>query len=150
MKLAMLATTAIATTALLIPVFSVEAAEVQKCDDMLSIRDVVILCQTNDRTQEINEIYREVLGRDADTPGLKTWTRKLRRTTLKRVRREIAQSTEAKNALNRIYQEVLGRNVDPGGLETYTKNLAKSWSLSDVRRDIQDSEEAMSRRLSAS
>jgi hypothetical protein len=142
MKLAMLATTAI-TTLLLIPSFAADSPKAQPCDEMLSIREVVVVCENEDRSDEINKIYREILGRDAESEGLKTWSRKLERSTIKKIRREIAESQEAKMVLNRVYQEVLGRNVDPSGLKTYTKNLKKNWTLSDVRRDIQQSEEAM-------
>jgi hypothetical protein len=61
---------------------------------------------------------------------------------LRKIRREIAESDEARRALNRIYQEVLGRNVDSSGLKAYTKTLKKDWSLHDVRSSIQQSEEA--------
>ncbi|HEY9653196.1 MAG TPA: DUF4214 domain-containing protein, partial [Coleofasciculaceae cyanobacterium] len=98
-------------------------------------------------TSEINQIYREVLGRDADVDGLKTWSDRLERSNLRKVRREIAQSDEAASVLNRLYQEVLGRSVDRSGLKTYRKNLTRNWTLSDVRRDIEGSEEAMKKRL---
>ncbi len=149
MKLAMLATTAVATTTLLMSLSSRDSAMTAKCDEMLAIQDIVVLCENEDRSNEINQIYREVLGREADPQGLQTWSQKLsRRNTINDIRREIAESDEAKLVLNRIYLEVLGRNVDRSGLKTYTKNLKRNWTLSDVRRDIQRSEEAMSRRVS--
>jgi hypothetical protein len=141
MKLGMLATTAITTT-FLIPAFSVGSANAQTCEEMLSIRNVVVFCKTSDRSDEINKIYREVLGRDAEPEGLKAWSQELSKSTLRKIRREIAESDEARRALNRIYQEILGRNVDSSGLKTYTKNLKRNWSLNDVRSSIQQSEEA--------
>ena len=141
MKLGMLATTAITTT-FLIPAFSVGSANAQTCEQMLSIRNVVVFCKTSDRSDEINKIYREVLGRDAEPEGLKAWSQELSKSTLRKIRREIAESDEARRALNRIYQEILGRNVDSSGLKTYTKNLKRNWSLNDVRSSIQQSEEA--------
>jgi hypothetical protein len=141
MKLGMLATTAITTTFLL-PAFSVDSANAQTCEEMLSIRNVVVFCKTSDRSDEINKIYREVLGRDAEPEGLKAWSQELSKSTLRKIRREIAESDEARRALNRIYQEILGRNVDSSGLKTYTKNLKRNWSLNDVRSSIQQSEEA--------
>ncbi len=141
MKLGMLATTAITTT-FLSPAFSVGSANAQTCEEMLSIRNVVVFCKTSDRSDEINKIYREVLGRDAEPEGLKAWSQELSKSTLRKIRREIAESDEARRALNRIYQEILGRNVDSSGLKTYTKNLKRNWSLNDVRSSIQQSEEA--------
>ena len=141
MKLGMLATTAITTT-FLIPSFSVGSANAQACEEMLSIRNVVVFCKKSDRSAEINKIYREVLGRDAEPEGLKAWSEELSKSTLRKIRRQIAESDEARLALNRIYQEVLGRDVDKNGLKTFTKTLKKDWSLNDVRSSIQQSEEA--------
>src|SRR4028119_222635 len=131
MKLGMLATTAITTT-FLIPAFSVGSANAQTREEMLSIRNVVVFCKTSDRSDEINKIYREVLGRDAEPEGLKAWSQELSKSTLRKIRREIAESDEARLALNRIYQEILGRDVDKNGLKTFTKTLKKDWSLNDV------------------
>ena len=141
MKLGMLATTAITTT-FLIPAFSADSVNAQACEEMLSIRNVVVFCKSSDRSDEINKIYREVLGRDAEPEGLKAWSEELSKSTLRKIRREIAESDEARHALNRVYQEVLGRNVDNSGLKAYTKTLKKDWSLHDVRSSIQQSEEA--------
>lgn len=141
MKLGMLATTAITTT-FLIPAFSADSVNAQACEEMLSIRNVVVFCKKSDRSAEINKIYREVLGRDAEPEGLKAWSEELSKSTLRKIRRQIAESDEARLALNRIYQEVLGRDVDKNGLKTFTKTLKKDWSLNDVRSSIQQSEEA--------
>lgn len=97
---------------------------------------------------EINSIYREVLGRNVDPQGLRTWSRALRRNhRLRDVRRKVARSREGETVINQIYREVLGRNVDPDGLKTYTGQLAGGWSIHDVRRDILESDEARNLRL---
>ncbi|HAA33117.1 MAG TPA: hypothetical protein DCE56_42090 [Cyanobacteria bacterium UBA8553] len=153
MKLDFLATTAIATITLLIPLGLTHSAKAQPCDEMLSIRDVVIFCQSkSDQNSEdyddINQIYQEVLGREADSQGLTTWLNALNRNTrLKEIRSRIAKSRETKGVINRIYQEVLGRNVDPSGLKTYTNHLARGWSQDEVREHIQRSDEANKRNL---
>lgn len=147
MKLQMLATTALTTSVCLMPALMADSPQAQQCEEMLAIRDVVVMCQKDERASEINRIYREVLGREADVHGLKTWSKKLERSNLRTVRREIAQSDEAEGVLNQIYQEVLGRSVDRSGLRTYRKNLTRNWTISDVRRDIGKSEEAMKKRL---
>lgn len=155
MKLAFLTTTAISTITLLIPLCLIDSAEAHKCDEMLSIKDVVILCESKDRNSDyyddINKIYQEVLGRDADSQGLITWLTELSRTTtLKDIRSRIAKSKEAKSVINQIYQEMLGRSVDRSGLKTYTNHLARGWSQNDVREHIQRSDEAKNRSLSVS
>lgn len=152
MKLAFLATTAVTTTTVLIPLGLTNLARAQSCDEMLSIRDVVVVCENNDRNPDhystINKIYQEVLGREVDALGLRTWSRELEKNNrLKDIRRKIARSREAQIVINQIYQEVLGRNVDPSGLRTFTKHLAKGWSKEEVRQTIQQSDEAMRRSL---
>ena len=155
MKLDFLATTAIATITLLIPLCLTDSAKAQNCDEMLSIKDVVIFCESNDLDSnyydDINKIYQEVLGRNADSQGLITWLSELSKSTpLRDIRSRIAKSREAKSVINRIYQDVLGRSVDPSGLKTYTKHLARGWSQNDVREHIQRSDEAMKRSSSLS
>lgn len=152
MKLNFLTTTAITTITLLIPLCLIDSAKAQECDEMLSIQDVVILCKSTDQNSDdyndINKIYQEVLGREADPQGLRTWLSELNRNTrLKDIRSRIAKSKETKGVINRIYQEVLGRSVDPSGLKTYRSHLARGWSQNEVREHIQRSDEARKRNL---
>jgi hypothetical protein len=147
MKLDFLTTAAITTITLLLPLGLTDSAKAQECDEMLSVQDVVLVCENDEQNSayhdDINKIYQEVLGREADSQGLITWLRELSRsTTLEDIRNRIAKSKEAKRVVNRLYQEVLGRNVDPSGLKTYTSHLARGWSQSDVREHIQRSDEA--------
>ncbi|MBW4519333.1 MAG: DUF4214 domain-containing protein [Scytolyngbya sp. HA4215-MV1] len=97
---------------------------------------------------EINNIYREVLGRNADRRGLRDYSRQVQRSgwSLREVRRDIAKSREAEDRINDIYRSVLGRNADRDGLKTYTNRLAEGWTLRQVRRDIGNSREARNRR----
>lgn len=155
MKLNFLVTTAIATITLLSPLCLTDPAQAQECDEMLSVKDVLIVCEKNDQNSDhhddINKIYQEVLGRDADSQGLVTWLRELSRSsTIRDIRSKVAKSREAKRVINQIYQDVLGRNVDPSGLKTYTTHLASGWSQTDVREHIQRSDEAMKRNSSSS
>jgi hypothetical protein len=91
----------------------------------------------------INEIYRDVLDRDADYRGLRTWARKLERgATLREIREDIARSPEAQDRIRDIYREVLDREADAGGIRTWVNELADGDSLSDVRKKIADSQEA--------
>lgn len=94
---------------------------------------------------QIRDIYREVLGRDPDYRGLRTWLGERRSTdSLREIRRDIARSDEAVARINQIYREVLGRDVDREGIRTWTNRLASGSSLSEVRRDIENSAEARS------
>ncbi|MCU0517573.1 MAG: DUF4214 domain-containing protein [Oscillatoria sp. Prado101] len=91
----------------------------------------------------INEIYRDVLERDADYGGLRNWVRKLERgATLRDIREEIARSREAQDRIRDLYREVLGREADAGGIRTWVGELADGDSLLDVRKKIADSQEA--------
>lgn len=96
---------------------------------------------------EINRLYRQVLGRNVDDAGFRTWSRELQRgRSLSYVRRELAYSREAAEEINNIYRRVLGRNVDRNGLRTWQSELARGKSLREVQRSIERSPEARDRR----
>jgi len=97
---------------------------------------------------EINQLYREVLGRNADGEGLRTWSRQLERgKSLREIRRDLAYSREAENAINNIYRQVLGRNSDRNGLRNWQRELAEGKSLREVRRSIAGSREGREQRF---
>ncbi|MDY6940445.1 MAG: DUF4214 domain-containing protein [Cyanobacteriota bacterium] len=103
--------------------------------------------QPEDYYSDIQRIYRDVLGREADPEGLIHWSERLADgTPVSAIRQEIANSPEAQAKIDRIYQEVLGRDVDRSGLETWTSKLARGSTLAEIRREIEASEEATSRR----
>jgi len=96
---------------------------------------------------EINRLYRQVLGRNADNEEIRTRSRQLERgKSQSDIRRELAYSREAENAINNIYRRVLGRNVDRNGLRTWQSELAKGKSLRDVEQSIQRSSEGRNKR----
>ncbi len=66
--------------------------------------------------------------------------------SLNDIRRDIANSAEARAAVNQIYRQVLGREADANGLRTWTNRLSSGDSLSEIRRQIERSEEASFRR----
>ena len=69
---------------------------------------------------DLNALYRQVFGRDADASGLATYTGLLANgSSLTAVQLILAQSLEAQIDIGAIYQEVLGRAPDGGGLTTY-------------------------------
>jgi hypothetical protein len=72
------------------------------------------------RESAIQDIYKNVLGRQADVGGLKTYNESLM--GIEGIRKEIEQSPERRvQQLNTLYREVLGREADPSGIETYTR-----------------------------
>lgn len=106
---------------------------------------------TNNRIDyydDLNRIYRDVLGRDIDRRGYRAYSEQLSRgrMTLSDVRREVASSEEARQAINQIYREVLGRDADNQGLRTYQRRLVDGWTLRQVRRELENSDEARNRR----
>lgn len=94
----------------------------------------------------INQLYRDILGRDGDFNSLRAYAYQLQSgRSLSDIRRELANSNEATEAIRRIYREVLGREADASGLYGYQRNLEFGWSLNQIRNEIANSQEARSR-----
>ena len=94
----------------------------------------------------ITQLYREVLSRNPDRGGLRTYTQRvLDGWDYRRVRRDLARSPEARDRINQLYREILGRNADRGGLRNYQRHLENGWSLRQVREELIRSPEARSR-----
>lgn len=53
---------------------------------------------------------------------------------------------EVRYRINRIYREELGRNADPEGLRNFQRAYEDGWSLDRIRRAINNSQEARTRR----
>ena len=105
------------------------------------------IAYSDEAEEEIEEIYEEVLERNPDGGGMRTYQNRLADDwNIEDVREDIAESDEAEGKINQIYRQILGRNADSGGLRTYTRKLGEGWSLDKVRRDIADSDEARRRR----
>ncbi|NEO32061.1 MAG: DUF4214 domain-containing protein [Symploca sp. SIO3C6] len=94
--------------------------------------------------REINDLYRDVLGRSGDRRGIRTYADRILSGDwdYAKVRRELAGSREARERINQLYREILRRDADRDGLRTYQKNLERGWSLERVRRDLLESDEA--------
>jgi Domain of unknown function (DUF4214) len=92
----------------------------------------------------IDTIYREVLGRRADDRGLRNYTNLVLsgERNLARIRQELAFSNEARERINQLYREILRRNGESEGLRDYQEALARGSSLSQIRRELMNSEEA--------
>jgi hypothetical protein len=98
-------------------------------------------------SRDIERLYQDVLGRNPDRRGLDTYVDRVASGSwdLLRVRRDLAESREAADAIDRVYREVLGRSADSSGLRTYQQRLRDGWSLSRVRQNLADSNEARRR-----
>lgn len=102
--------------------------------------------QRDDVYKDINDAYRDILGRDVTRNEFLRWTRAVDRgQPIKDVRRELAQTSEVQAKINQIYREVLGRDVDSRGLQDWTRQIINGSSLRDVRRAIERSDEAKRR-----
>lgn len=94
----------------------------------------------------LDDIYKDVLGRNIDNNGIRTYVDRLERGwSLAQVRQDVAQSREAEQALDQLYRQVLGRGIDPRGLDTYQRKIARGDSLRDVERELRRSDEARGR-----
>ncbi|MFM7572872.1 MAG: DUF4214 domain-containing protein [Snowella sp.] len=95
---------------------------------------------------EINNLYIQVLGRNADANGLSSYVQAVNRgRSLAEVRRSLANSQEFNQSINKVYQEFLGRNVDNNGLRNYRNIIINGRSFEDVRNEIANSPEAQNR-----
>lgn len=98
--------------------------------------------------QQINNIYLQVLGRDANSNDLKNYTQKMNNQnwSLVQVRREVASKPELNQVINKIYQEFLGREADKSGLEYFQNLVINGQSIEYVKNSISNSSEARNRR----
>jgi hypothetical protein len=96
---------------------------------------------------ELNRIYQEVLGRNIDRNGQRTYTDALNRgRSLDDIRREVANSNETDRAIDNVYRQILGRSADRNGISTYKNLLVRGGTLDQVRRELANSDEARNRR----
>lgn len=96
---------------------------------------------------DIENIYREVLGRDADLSGANGYEEAVLsgRMTLDDVRREIRNSQEGtgqlaavRNNVAQLYQDILGRAPDGPGLDFWAQQvLDGNVTIDDVRANFQ-------------
>lgn len=108
---------------------------------------------------EINQLYQDILGRDAGQEGLDWWTQD-NQGSLDQIRDSIAQSDEAQSNIADLYDELLNRDISSadGGSNEFATNAsdevdASYWlgegglaannggSLADVRSNIMLSDE---------
>jgi Domain of unknown function (DUF4214) len=105
----------------------------------------------------IRRAYQDILGRDPDAEGLRTYRSKMidEGWTEADVRNALRQSDEyargsatsfrtssADRIIRRAYQDILGREPDADGLATYRRNIIeRGWDEQDVRTALRKSPE---------
>ena len=113
------------------------------------------------RAEEIvQRAYRNVLNRDADPNGLRTYTDRVSRDrwTQADVEKALRSSNEGRTAttmtraraeeiVRRAYRDVLGREADSGGLRSFTDHIMRDkWTESDVVKALRNSDEYRNKR----
>ncbi|WP_017658871.1 DUF4214 domain-containing protein [Baaleninema simplex] len=100
--------------------------------------------QPSDYYDDIDRIYREVLGRAAEAADLQRWGDAIvSGTAVAQVRRAVADSEETQQRLNDIYRDLLGRNIDDRSLEIWRDKLTEGATLRDVYREIVTGEDTL-------
>jgi len=101
--------------------------------------------------QYISSLYQNVLGRQADQPGLAGWAKDLGEGYLDQgdILTQFAQSPEFQNlykadpsrAVSSLYQSALGRAPEQAGLEGWVNSAKGGMSLSDMTQAFLNSQE---------
>lgn len=97
--------------------------------------------------EQVNALFVNVLGRDADIVTLRKVTEQVMSgRALADVRIELATSNEAREAVKQAYRDILRREADPSGLNSQLSEIRKGTSLAQVRQAMAESPEARGRR----
>ncbi|HYP17277.1 MAG TPA: DUF4214 domain-containing protein [Opitutus sp.] len=100
----------------------------------------------------IRQSYREVLRREPDEAGLRSYRRLMieDRWTESQLRDALRQGDEYRGVVDRIvtkaYRDLLGREPDASGRQSFTEHMLRGWSEEDVRKAIRQSDEFRARR----
>lgn len=111
----------------------------------------------------VRHAYQEILGRDPDPEGLRTYRSKIVNEgwTEQDVREALRESPEyasmdrrtasADRIIRHAYQDILHREPDPSGLESYRRHIIEDgWDEQDVRRALRRSPEKRVQRVTFS
>ena len=82
----------------------------------------------------VNAVYRDLLGRGADSTGLATWTSAIMGgSPLRSVANSITASAEFRGTLiEATYRDYLGRGADPTGMQTWQNSLRAGRTIQDI------------------
>ena len=106
-----------------------------------------------DPDQVVRRAYLDILGREPDAAGLRTYREQIIREgwSERDLREELRRSpeyrgerrtTSADRIIRRAYQDILKREPDPDGLNTYRRAILEDgWEEHDVRQALRWSEE---------
>jgi len=99
------------------------------------------------RESEINNLFIQVLGRNATSNELRDFTQTInsRGWSLAQVRENLVNSQEFYQSVNSFYRESLGRNIDDNGLIRYRSVVINGQNLGNIRNEISNSIEARNR-----
>lgn len=95
--------------------------------------------QSYNNANEINDLYVQVLGRNANANDLRNYNQSW---SLAQARRNLVSSQEFNQAINNLYREYLGRNADAKGLQSYRNAINNGRSFEDISNEIANSPEA--------
>jgi hypothetical protein len=103
-----------------------------------SLQDVrATLAHSGEAQNDLNLIYRQVLGRDGDNGGLGNYQNGLASGwSLDGVRSEIAHSAEAQSDLARLFNSALGRDPSAAELAGAESRLTQGGSLQGLQNDL--------------
>jgi hypothetical protein len=99
------------------------------------------------RESEINNLFLQVLGRNATSNELRDFTQTInnRGWSLVQVRENLVNSEEFYQSMNSFYREYLGINIDNNSLVSYRNLTVNGKKLADIKTEIRNSTEARNR-----
>ena len=110
---------------------------------------VFIEWNRRDAERAVRSAFRDILGRDPDDSGLRTYLKRLMDAgwTEDQLRDNLRRSPEFRERdldalVRKIYREVLGRDPDPSGVATYVRRLQGGMSEAEFRADLRRSGES--------
>ena len=117
---------------------------------VLSVFSTQALAMNSEKaTQVVTAAYQDLLGREPDAAGMRTWRTKLvdEGWTEERLRKELKKSAEYKNhhadkIITAAYEDLLGREPDETGKKFLREKIVeKNWGDKAVRNWIKKSDE---------
>jgi len=102
-----------------------------------------------DATEIAGRLYQGILGREADSEGLRSNAAGIRRSGVQQVAQTLLESDEfangpaeknARQLLNQFYRGLLGRNPDPSGVSAFMPRMDRAQYLSVVMEIVNSNE----------